>query len=98
MQHVRSEKTVRVIIEGMVQGVCYRAWTKQNALGLGLAGWVRNRRDGSVEALFRGPVEAVDRMVALCREGPAAARVTETRAEPFSGDPPPPPFRVLPTV
>ncbi|MDP2619965.1 MAG: acylphosphatase [Hyphomicrobiales bacterium] len=82
----------------MVQGVAYRAWTERAAGGLGLTGWVRNRRDGSVEALFCGPAEAVDRMVGLCAAGPPAARVTDVRAEPFSGDLPPPPFQVLPTV
>lgn len=91
-------KAVRVEIEGLVQGVYFRAWTEQNALRLGLAGWVRNRRDGSVEALFCGPAEAVDRMVALCREGPPSARVGKVRLAPFSGEAPPPPFRVLPTV
>jgi len=91
-------KAVRLEIEGVVQGVAYRAWTARSAIGLGLSGWVRNRRDGSVEALFRGPAEAVDRMLALCREGPPAARVTKVRVLPFNGEPPPPPFRVLPTV
>jgi len=91
-------KAVRVEIEGMVQGVAYRAWTERAAGGLGLSGWVRNRRDGSVEALFCGSDEAVDRMLALCREGPPAARVTEVRVLPFNGEPPPPSFRVLPTV
>jgi acylphosphatase len=89
-------KAVRVEIEGRVQGVAYRDWTQRAAHSLGLAGWVRNRRDGSVEAVFHGPAEAVDRMVALCREGPPAARVAEVRALPFSGDPPTS-FRVLPT-
>jgi len=91
-----SEKTVQVTIEGRVQGVAYRDWTQRTARSLGLAGWVRNRRDGSVEALFHGPAEAVDRMVELCREGPPAARVAEVRVVPFSGAPPTS-FRVLPT-
>jgi acylphosphatase len=91
-------KAVRVEIEGIVQGVAYRAWTERTAGGLGLSGWVRNRRAGGVEALFCGPAEAVDSMVALCRQGPPAARVADVRALPFSGVAPPPPFRVLPTV
>lgn len=78
-------KTVRVRIEGRVQGVWYRAWTQQQAENLGLNGWARNRPDGTVEALFSGPVETVDRMVAQCRDGPRLAKVTnvlETPADP----------------
>ena len=66
---------VRVEIRGRVQGVWYRAWTAQEAQARGLRGWVRNRRDGSVEALFIGPQDKVDSMVEACREGPPAARV-----------------------
>ena len=62
-------------IEGRVQGVWYRGWAVDHALALGLAGWVRNRRDGSVEALFVGRAAAVDEMLARCRTGPRAARV-----------------------
>jgi len=66
---------VRARIEGRVQGVWYRGWTVDQASARGLAGWVRNRRDGSVEALFAGPEEAVRDMLAACRQGPPAARV-----------------------
>lgn len=75
-------KTVHARIEGLVQGVWYRGWTRKTAMGLGLAGWVRNRTDGSVEALFHGPEEAVEDMVALCRSGPPAARVTAIHLRP----------------
>lgn len=68
-------RTVSAIIRGRVQGVSYRAWTKEKAQGLGLSGHVRNRSDGSVEALFSGPAEAVDRMLVLCRKGPLLSRV-----------------------
>jgi len=68
--------TVRVIIEGRVQGVWYRGWTVEQATDLGLDGWVRNRSDGSVEAVFQGPVETVSQMIEACREGPPAARVS----------------------
>jgi acylphosphatase len=64
-----------VVIRGFVQGVGYRAWTQDIALEHGLEGWVRNRRDGSVEAVFAGPAETVERIVAVCRRGPFAARV-----------------------
>jgi acylphosphatase len=70
-------RTVTAIIRGRVQGVSYRAWTKDKAEGLGLSGSVRNRSDGSVEALFSGPAEAVERMLALCRKGPLLARVDD---------------------
>ena len=75
-----AAKTVRVRIDGRVQGVWFRAWAKQEAESRGLLGWVRNRADGTVEALFRGPAEAVDDMVAACRRGPAAARVADVTA------------------
>jgi acylphosphatase len=66
---------VRIRIRGRVQGVWYRAWTVQEARKSGLSGWVRNRRDGSVEALFCGAEPAVRDMIANCRSGPPAARV-----------------------
>jgi acylphosphatase len=66
---------VRAVITGRVQGVWFRAWTVETATRLGLDGWVRNRRDGSVEALFAGPAEAVERMLEACRVGPSRARV-----------------------
>ena len=69
-------KRVRVVISGRVQGVWFRAWTMQEATARGLDGWVRNRTDGTVEAVFQGAPEAVDEMVAACRQGPPAARVT----------------------
>jgi acylphosphatase len=64
-----------VVIRGRVQGVGFRAWTEYTALERGLQGWVRNRRDGAVEALFAGPADAVVAMIALCDEGPRGARV-----------------------
>lgn len=63
-------------IHGRVQGVWFRAWTEREAERLGLRGWVRNRRNGTVEALFAGPAEAVAEMLRLCHEGPPQARVT----------------------
>jgi len=69
-------RTLQVRIEGRVQGVGYRAFVERNAGLLGLAGWVRNRRDRSVEALFQGPREIIDEMLVLCRRGPPGAVVT----------------------
>jgi acylphosphatase len=64
-----------VVVRGRVQGVGYRAWTEVMALERGLQGWVRNRRDGSVEALFVGLEDAVAAMIEECRRGPPGARV-----------------------
>lgn len=64
-----------LMISGRVQGVFYRNWAVETARSLDLAGWVRNRMDGSVEALVEGPAEAVERFIALAHEGPSAARV-----------------------
>ena len=73
-----EEKRRRVLvrIHGKVQGVWFRAWTEETAMRLGLQGWVRNRRDGTVEALFDGAVDAVEAMLEACREGPRLAQVT----------------------
>jgi acylphosphatase len=90
-------KTVHVTIEGRVQGVGFRAWTEYEALARGIRGWVRNRRDGSVEAVFAGDAAAVDAMVAACRQGPRASSVTHISAEPVADDGKPG-FRALPTV
>ena len=69
-------RTVHLRIAGHVQGVGYRYWAAEQARELKLAGWVRNRRDGSVEGVFSGPAAAVERMIALCAEGPPDAAVT----------------------
>lgn len=74
-EHV-PRTTVRVVISGRVQGVWYRGWTVAEASSAGLDGWVRNRSDGTVEAVFSGPSERVDAMIESCRRGPPAARVT----------------------
>lgn len=77
----------KVVIKGRVQGVFYRDWTVENATELGLKGWVRNKRDGSVEALFSGPPEKVQEMIQRCRRGPPAASVTGLVAVPSDEDP-----------
>ena len=68
---------VRLRITGRVQGVGYRAWAIATAALLGVRGWVRNRSDGSVEALVIGEEDAVEAMVEACRQGPFAARVSD---------------------
>jgi acylphosphatase len=75
-----------VIIQGGVQGVGYRAWVGRHAIASRLEGWVRNRRDGSVEALFSGPAETVADMVALCRRGPPSARVKAVTEQPANAE------------
>jgi acylphosphatase len=76
----------RVTIRGRVQGVGYRAWVEHRAVAHGLEGWVRNRTDGSVEAVFSGPQDIVADMVASCRRGPSSARVAAVIDEPASSD------------
>lgn len=81
-------RSVRVQISGRVQGVGYRDWTQRKARELGLAGWVRNLTNGNVEALFSGPAEQVEAMLAACQRGPSLARVDDVRvelAEPAAG-------------
>lgn len=75
---------LRVVVSGRVQGVSYRAWMVAEARGRGLAGWVRNRRDGTVEAVLSGPAGAVLAMVRDCHRGPAAARVSTVHSEAFA--------------
>jgi acylphosphatase len=70
-------RSARLRITGRVQGVGYRAWALGRAARLGLRGWVRNRRDGSVEALVIGEDDALARMIEACREGPFGARVSD---------------------
>jgi acylphosphatase len=67
---------IRLRIEGRVQGVGYRAWLEREASARGLRGWVRNRRDGSVEALLIGPADAVEAAIAACARGPHLAGVS----------------------
>ena len=75
-----------VVIRGRVQGVGYRAWVEHAATSLGLQGWVRNRRDGSVEALFVGSAELVAHMIEQCRQGPGSARVEHVQATEATAD------------
>jgi acylphosphatase len=75
----------RVNIRGRVQGIGFRAWTEYAAMERDLAGWVRNRRDGTVEAVIAGPAAEVAAMIAACRNGPPGARVDAI--EESDGDP-----------
>jgi acylphosphatase len=74
-----AEDTVRrhVTVSGEVQGVFFRETARRKATEAGVAGWITNRSDGRVEAVFEGPPEAVDELVDFCRHGPTAATVED---------------------
>lgn len=80
--------TVRARVTGRVQGVAYRAWTRDEATRLGLSGWVGNEPDGTVSALLSGPADAVERMLAAMWSGPPHASVRSVEARPTDGPPP----------
>ncbi len=90
-------RTVHVIVRGEVQGVGFRAFAEREARALGLDGWVRNRRDGTVEALLSGEAAVVERMLIALRVGPPNAAVTNVRSEPVEDSSVATGFRVLPT-
>jgi acylphosphatase len=89
---------VRVRICGRVQGVFFRNWTMERARNLAVRGWVRNRRDGTVELVAFGEEEAVETLIAACRTGPPAAKVERIEVEIEEGEGPPAGFRVTATV
>jgi acylphosphatase len=94
---VSAKRTVRLRIEGRVQGVGYRVFVERTAVALGLDGWVRNRRDGGVEAVVSGASDAIDAIIARCKDGPPAARVDRIEVLP-EDDVVAPGFEVRPTV
>ncbi|MDA7946294.1 MAG: acylphosphatase [Hyphomicrobiaceae bacterium] len=78
--------TIKVLIEGRVQGVWFRGWTVENARELDLDGWVQNRRDGTVQAVFSGPDYKIQEMLRRCEEGPPLADVAAIKAQPHTHD------------
>lgn len=90
-------RTVRVRISGRVQGVGYRYWTERVAAEIGLSGWVRNRRDGTVEAVFSGLPDDVAEMIERCRDGPSAAQVAAIDVNDGESEPAPG-FEMLATL
>ena len=78
---MKDKVRAHAIISGRVQGVFFRRETKQAADRLGVFGWVRNRRDGTVEALFEGDRDRVDAVLEWCKEGPGHAQVTEVKLD-----------------
>ena len=96
-----AEETLarRVIVEGFVQGVGYRHFARRAALRLGLSGWVRNRADGSVEALLSGAPDAIEVLLADLRRGPRGSRVTSLRlADALGEEWTPGAFEIRPTA
>ena len=87
----------RLIISGRVHGVGFRDWMAREAGRLGVSGWVRNRRDGALEALVDGDTAAVEELLRLCRRGPLLAEVSEI-VEELTDPWPEPGFRRLPTA
>ena len=90
--------TLRVVIRGRVQGVGFRDALKAQAESLGVFGWVRNRADGSVEALVQGPSDAVAAIIAWARRGPPAARVADVQIKESEHEPTHQRFELRPTV
>lgn len=88
----------RARIHGRVQGVFFRNWTADKALALGVRGWVRNRRDGSVELEAYGEGEAVEALIEECRTGPPTAKVERIDVEVAEGEGPSPGFRITATA
>ena len=80
-------KSLHARITGRVQGVGYRAWTIETATRLGLDGWVRNRLDGSVEAVFQGDDTTLHKMIDKCNDGPLLARVFEVKTRELADEP-----------
>ena len=77
-----SVTALHVIVEGRVQGVGFRAYMEREAKDRGLKGWVRNRSDGSIEAVFSGEEEDVQSMIVACHRGPRMSLVRKVRSEP----------------
>ena len=92
-----ADVAVRILVSGRVQGVAYRAWAVQEARRRGLSGWVRNRRDGTVEAVLQGPEHEVEMMIVACRRGPPLAHVADIAREAFA-EAVAPGFAQLPTA
>jgi acylphosphatase len=97
MRVANSTKCVRVRLEGRVQGVGMRAWFEREARNRSLDGFVRNRRDGGVEAVIQGAIADVDAMIVLCQNGPTSARIDDVNVR-DEIDHVPNGFRVVATV
>ncbi|MDP4012509.1 MAG: acylphosphatase [Candidatus Nanoarchaeia archaeon] len=74
-------KRVKIIISGEVQGVFFRAFVREKAVELGVNGYVQNRKDGKIEAVFEGKEKDVDELIKLCRVGPVAAKISDVKVK-----------------
>ena len=92
-----ATRSVHLIITGRVQGVGFRDWLAGTARARDISGWVRNRRDGSVEAVLAGDAHALQKVLDACRDGPPMARVEDVTTE-AAESPPRPGFEILPTA
>jgi acylphosphatase len=92
-----ATRSVHLTITGLVQGVGYRAWLADTARVHGLAGWTRNRRDGSVEAVLSGSDETVNAVIDACHQGPQSAAVAAVQVTPTDA-PPATSFDIHPTA
>ncbi len=81
-----DQTCVHIIISGRVQGVWFRGWTAKQAEALQIRGWVRNRTDGTVEAVFAGAQHHIDEMIRRCQSGPPLARVSHIDVEPVDDE------------
>ncbi|HEY8383683.1 MAG TPA: acylphosphatase [Microvirga sp.] len=95
---MKQISTAHILVHGRVQGVGFRAWVQHQAELHGLSGWVRNRRDGAVEALFAGPEDAVAVILKACRQGPSGSLVENVEMLPDPEAPPRAGFEVRGTV
>ena len=93
-----AARTVHAVISGRVHGVGYRAWTEDAAAALKLRGWVRNRKDGTVEAVFSGSGQAVEQIIKACHHGPPAAQVSSVIVSDWPEDGLPAAFEFRPTL
>ncbi|MFV0280731.1 MAG: acylphosphatase [Rhodoblastus sp.] len=87
-------RAIRIFVSGRVQGVGFRYFVAQEARALGLAGFVRNLRDGRVEAGISGPADSVEALIAACRRGPAGGRVDGVEIADVAASPLPEPFEI----
>lgn len=90
-----SNKAVHAVVTGRVQGVSFRYYTRHKARELGVSGWVRNRSDGTVEAMVSGDAPQVERMLEWLEQGSPSASVEEVRTTPVDDPPPAGPFEII---
>lgn len=78
---MKNKVQIKIIVKGIVQGVFYRARTRETAIALGICGWVKNMPDKTVHALLQGEPDAISQMIAWCKKGPQGSRVDHVQCE-----------------